>query len=269
MLPRDTHLTSTSGRVRAAAQLGRRSARRRTGRYLVEGPQCVRELLRHEPELAEDVFVTADFLTTQAEFRELLESTPVHSHLVDAGVLRTIADADTPAGIVAVARWRPATLEEVLPGLGEGFGAVLSEVRDPGNLGTVVRAADAAGASFVVVTDASVDVTNPKVVRSTAGSLHHLPVVTGVPFEVLREATAGSVRLVAADGYATTTLPAADLTGPHLWVFGNEARGLPDAQVAACDDAVAVPLLGRAESLNLATAAAVCLYASAMHPARA
>lgn len=227
----------------------------------------MRELLRWEPEQAEDVFVTRDFLDRAGEFSELLAESSVHAHLVSDAVVRAIADADTPPGIVAVARWQPAELQHALAGLGDGFGAVLSEVRDPGNLGTVIRAADAAGAAFVVVTDASVDVTNPKVVRSTAGSLHHIDVVTGVSFPDLRQATAGTVRLVAADGYASTQLPAAQLEGPHLWVFGNEARGLPDDQVAACDDAVAVPLYGRAESLNLGTAAAVCLYASAMRRA--
>ncbi|XKH04859.1 RNA methyltransferase [Kytococcus sedentarius] len=260
-------MTPSSARVRAAAQLGRRSSRRRTGRYLVEGPQCVRELLRWQPELADDVFVTRDFLDRSPEFVELLAETPVHAHLVSDAVVRVVADADTPPGIVAVARWQPADLADSLGRLGpQGFGAVLSEVRDPGNLGTVIRAADAAGAAFVVVTDASVDVTNPKVVRSTAGSLHHIDVVTGVAFPDLCAATGGTVRLVAADGYASTQLPEADLDGPHLWVFGNEARGLPDDQVAACDAAVAVPLYGRAESLNLGTAAAVCLYASAMRP---
>ncbi len=235
----------------------------------MEGPQCVRELLGLEPELAEDVFVTEDFLLRNAEFTTLLEQTDVHAHLVDEGVLRTVADADNPAGIVAVARFESADLEDCLRRLGDdGFGAVLAEVRDPGNLGTVIRAADAAGAAFVVVTDASVDVTNPKVVRSTAGSLHHLPVVTGVGMDAVRRATQAPAQLVAATGHASLLLPEADLSGPHLWVFGNEARGLSEAELSACDLQVAVPLRGRAESLNLGTAAAVCLYASAMHPAR-
>lgn len=236
----------------------------------MEGPQCVRELLRWEPELADDVFVTAEFLQREPELAELLAQSPVHAHLVGDEVVRAVADAQTPSGILAVARWQPATLQQGLEALdSDGFGAVLSQVRDPGNLGTVIRAADAAGASCVIVTDESVDVTNPKVVRSTAGSLHHLPVVTGVPFAALREATSPGARLVAADGYASVLLPEASLEGPHLWVFGNEAHGLPDEQVELCDEAVAVPLLGRAESLNLATAAAVCLYGSALHPSRA
>ncbi len=258
-------LTPTSARVKAAAQLGRRSARRKAGRYLAEGPQCVRELLRCEPQLADDVFVTADFLHRSPEFDDLLSASPAHVHVADEAVVRAVADAEAPQGIVAVARWQSADLGHALTTLGDsGFGAVLAQVRDPGNLGTVVRAADAAGAAFVVVTDSSVDVTNPKVVRSTAGSLHHIPVVTGVTFDDLRGAVGGTARLLAADGYASTLLPQADLAGPHLWVFGNEAHGLAPEQVEACDDAVAVPLYGQAESLNLGTAAAVCLYASAM-----
>ncbi|SNC72531.1 RNA methyltransferase, TrmH family [Kytococcus aerolatus] len=272
MQPTPSPLTPTSSRVRAAAGLGRRSARRRSGHYLVEGPQCVRELLVWEPERAQDVFLTAEFLAGAPEFGDLLAGTPVHAHLVADEVVRTVADAQTPAGIVAVARWQPPPLVEALGRVGEkGFGVVLSEVRDPGNLGTVIRAADAAGAACVVVTDSSVDVTNPKVVRSTAGSLHHLPVATGVPFaELLAAARAAEhpQRLLAADGYADTLLPAAELAGPHLWVMGNEARGLDPVERDACDLRVAVPLYGRAESLNLGTAAAVCLYASAMDPGR-
>jgi len=137
-------------------------------------------------------------------------------------------------------------------------------VRDPGNAGTVVRGADAVGADAVVVTSASVDVWSPKVVRATAGSIFHLPVVTGMPVEqVLRELRAAGIAVLAADGAGATTLPDADLHGPHAWVMGNEAWGLPAEVRAACDAVVRVPIHGKAESLNLAMAATVCLYASA------
>jgi TrmH family RNA methyltransferase len=163
--------------------------------------------------------------------------------------------------------------------------AVLAQVRDPGNAGTVIRAADAAGADAVVLTDASVDVHNPKAVRATAGSLFHLPVVTGIPLEAgLAAIRAAGLWLLAADGAGELDLddlsddaegadagpaglagPAGPkgLAGPVAWVFGNEAWGLPAADRSLADAAVRVPVHGRAESLNLATAATVCLYATA------
>ena len=141
---------------------------------------------------------------------------------------------------------------------------LLTQVRDPGNAGTVIRGADAAGADAVLVSEASVDVHSPKVVRSTAGSLFHLPVVTGLDVEAtIRRLRAHGIRTYAADGAGTTLLPDADLSVPHCWVMGNEAWGLDAAVREACDEVVRVPIHGRAESLNLAMAATVCLYASA------
>ena len=124
--------------------------------------------------------------------------------------------------------------------------------------------ADAAGADAVLVSAASVDVTSPKVIRSTAGSIFHLPVVTGLDIEptLAMLGEAGITRL-AADGAGSVTTDDADLTGPHAWVMGNEAWGLEEATLRACDEVVRVPIHGHAESLNLAMAATVCMYAIA------
>jgi TrmH family RNA methyltransferase len=151
---------------------------------------------------------------------------------------------------------------------------VLSPVRDPGNAGTVLRAAPAAGAGGVVLTEASVDVHNPKCVRSTAGSLFHLPVAQGSSLtEVVDALHACAVTVLAADGAGSVDLdelqdaaeadPQALLRGPVAWLFGNEAWGLTADQRDLADAVVRVPLHGGAESLNLAMAATVCLYASA------
>ena len=145
---------------------------------------------------------------------------------------------------------------------------MLAQVRDPGNAGTVIRTADAAGADAVVLTEASVDVYNPKAVRASAGSLFHLPIAVDAPVDAaLRRLRAAGLRVVAADGAGERDLDdeadSGGLAVPTAWVFGNEAWGLPEDVRAACDAVVRVPIHGRAESLNLATAAAVCLYASA------
>lgn len=141
---------------------------------------------------------------------------------------------------------------------------MLTHVRDPGNAGTVLRGADATDIDAVFLTECSVDLYNPKLVRSTAGSLFHVPVVTGIQVDGLfASLRAAGVTLLAADGRGDTSLYDADLQVPHAWIFGNEAWGLTDEIRVGCDDVVKVPIYGRAESLNLAMAATVCLYASA------
>ena len=142
------------------------------------------------------------------------------------------------------------------------------QVRDPGNAGTVVRCADAFGADGVVLTTGSVELTNPKTVRASVGSLFHLPVAVGAGLAAVVDAAhAAGLQVLAADGAGDVGLSELDRTGglarPTLWLFGNEAWGMPEADRALADRVVRVPLYGAAESLNLATAAAVCLYTTA------
>jgi TrmH family RNA methyltransferase len=182
-------------------------------------------------------------------------------HVVDDAVVADIADAVTPQGIVARCR----SVVQSLDGLPTrpGLVAVGVDVRDPGNAGSIIRAADAAGADAVVFAGESVDPLNPKAVRAAVGSLFHLPVIVdrdlAAVVAALRER---GVRLLAADGAGATDLFDADLTQPTAWLFGNEAHGL-GASADIADLRVAIPIYGRAESLNLATAAAMCLYLSA------
>lgn len=259
-------LSSTrSERVRQVTALGRRAARDRQGRFLVEGPQAVRELLGYAAGAAEVLYVTPAALDRHADLVEQAVRLGVAVRECTADVLGVMAGTEHPQGLLAVARRVDVPLEQALAAVGEqGFVVVLAHVRDPGNAGTVLRAADAFGAAAVVVSAASVDVYNPKVVRSTAGSLFHLPVSLGTPVqEVLQACRARGIRLLAADGSGQTRLPDVDLTGPHAWVMGNEAWGLPPDVLAGCDAAVSVPIR-RAESLNLAMAATVCLHASSV-----
>ena len=147
---------------------------------------------------------------------------------------------------------------------GTDLAVLCADVRDPGNAGTVVRTADAVGAGGVVLAGDSVDAYNPKTVRASVGSLFHLPVaVEPDPAAAVAAARAAGYTVLAADGAGEVDLFAADLGGPTAWLFGNEAWGLPADLAALADHRVAIPIHGRAESLNLATAAAVCLYASA------
>lgn len=268
-------LTSArSERVRQVRALAGRSARLRHGRFLVEGPQSVREALAERPVRVLDVYLSEPAAERYAELEASARDAGVRVHTGTPEVLDAMsADAQ---GVLAVAEVRPVGLDEVLA-RAPRLVAVLAHVRDPGNAGAVIRAADAAGAGAVVLTDESVDVHNPKVVRSTAGSLFHLPVATGASLaEVVAALRTAGTTVLAADGtgehdlddlldHAGATSPGSgpDLSAPTAWVFGNEAWGLSEEDRALADAVVRVPIHGRAESLNLATAATVCLYASA------
>lgn len=257
-----------SDRVRQVAALGRRAVRARRGQLLVEGPQAVRELVEHAPGAAREAYLTTEAAERHGDLVAAALAAGARVRECTPEVLSAMTDTEHPQGVVAVADRVDVPLPQALAGVGEGFVVLLAHVRDPGNAGTVLRGAAAFGAAAVLVSESSVDVYNPKVVRSTAGSLFHLPVVTGVPVaELLTGCREAGLRLLAADAGGTTPLPEADLGGPHAWVLGNEAWGLDPQVRQACDAAVAIPIV-RAESLNLAMAATVCLHASSAARAR-
>ena len=268
--PRGSRVAPTnvrSDRVRAVHALVRPAARAKAGLFLAEGPQAVREAVRWRPDLVRDLYVTDEAAPRYADIVAAASDAGQPVHDVTPDVLAAMADAQTPQGLLAVCRIPSVDLDEVLAARPRVV-CVLAHVRDPGNAGTVIRAADAAGADAVVVSDGSVDAYAPKVVRSTAGSLFHLPVVTGMPVPaVVARLRAAGLRVLAADGSGDRTIEDADLTTPHAWLFGNEAWGLREEDLVLADDVVRVPVHGRAESLNLAMAATVCLYASARHRA--
>jgi len=252
-----------SDRVRSVRALARRAVRSREGLFLAEGPQAVREALAHRPDAVRDLYLTAEAAARHTGVAAAARAAGIRPHEVSPEVAAAMCDTDTPQGVLAVCRVLTTDLATVLAS-GPGLLCILTEVRDPGNAGTVIRGADAAGADAVLLSDASVDVWGPKVVRASAGSLFHLPVVTGMRVEpMLQQVRAAGLVLFAADAAATQSLDGTDLGRPHAWVLGNEARGLDPAVQALCDEVVGVPIYGRAESLNLAMAATLCLYASA------
>jgi TrmH family RNA methyltransferase len=263
----DSLLSRRSATVKAARQLGKRAFRERARSFLAEGPQAVTEALRR-PGVVTELFVTGPGQSRHRELADRARVAGVAVHEVSGEVMAELAQTITPQGVVAVCRFIDVSLAALLSGTPR-LVAVLASVRDPGNAGTVVRTADAAGADGVVFAAASVDPYNAKCVRSSAGSLFHLPVVTGPALpDVLGGLRAAGLQVLAADGRASQVLDGAggpDLARPTAWLFGNEAWGLPDSLLQLADAAVAVPIYGHAESLNLAAAAAVCLYASARH----
>ncbi|MDQ1555462.1 MAG: methyltransferase, TrmH family [Actinomycetota bacterium] len=255
-----------SPRVRSVAKLAKRDARVQTGFFLLEGPQAVAEALAFRPELLVELFATPTALDRYSNLAQDAEDAEIDIEFVTEHVLESMADTVTPQGVIAVCRQFPTSVKDIFSDEPRLI-AILEEVRDPGNAGTIIRAADAAGADGVIFTGRSVDLYNPKVVRATTGSLFHLPVAFGAELEsVLERASAAGIRVLAADIKGEDLLAARTegvLDGPTAWLFGNEARGLSDEHYALADRAIAVPIYGKAESMNLATAASVCLYESA------
>jgi RNA methyltransferase, TrmH family len=255
-----------SDRVRSVRALSRRAVREREGLFLAEGPQGVREVVEHRPDAVQDLYFDEHAANRQATVLDAARAAGLSVREVSQEVLVAMSDTKVPQGIIAVCRPVDVDLDVVL-NAHPGLLVILANVRDPGNAGTAIRGADAAGADAILLSDSSVDIYNPKVVRSSVGSLFHLPVVTGVPIAALLDRVrAAGVVLLAADGGGETLLGDVDtdtLARPHAWVMGNEAWGLEPDIRAACDTVVRVPIYGKAESLNLAMAATLCLYQSA------
>jgi RNA methyltransferase, TrmH family len=210
-----------------------------------------------------ELFVTPTAAARNADLAQAAAEAGVRVSTITDRAADSLSVTVTPQGIVAVCEQVDVSLGDALVGR-PTLVAVLVGVADPGNAGTVTRVADAAGADAVIFAGDTVDPHNGKCVRASTGSLFHLPVArsrdVGAALTACRSA---GLTLVAADGNAATELDSATLTSPIAWIFGNEAHGLPGDLGAAVDHSLRVPIYGHAESLNLATAAAVCLYASA------
>ncbi|GAB3124555.1 TrmH family RNA methyltransferase [Glaciibacter psychrotolerans] len=255
-----------SPRVRSVAKLAKRADRNETGLFLLEGPQAVSEALTFRPDLVVELFATPTALERYTTIAGLAHEADLEIEFVSEQVLEAMADTVTPQGFIAVMHQFPMSVKQIFANEPKLI-AILEEVRDPGNAGTIIRAADAAGADAVILTGRSVDLYNPKVVRATTGSIFHLPVAVGATLQDVRDrARAAGLQVIAADIKGDDLLVAREagfLSAPTAWLFGNEARGLTDDDLALTDRAISVPIYGQAESLNLATAASVCLYESA------
>lgn len=213
------------------------------------------------------LFVTSAASTRHADLVRAADAAGIPVSPVTEKAAAGLSETVTPQGIVAVCDLVDRPLSAALAGAPTLL-ALLVGIADPGNAGTVIRVADAAGADAVLLAGDTVDPHNGKCVRASAGSLFHLPIARSRDVaEVLAACRTAGLRLVAADGRAADDLDAAarrgELTRPTAWVFGSEAHGLPESVRGELDHALRVPIYGAAESLNLATAVAVCLYASA------
>lgn len=246
--------TRRTPRVVSAVKLHRRKDRDSRGEFLAEGPSAVSAataaaVVRH-------MFVTAD---RAAEYPD--------ADVVTDDAMAALCETVQPQGVVAVCEAVDIPLEDALA-KEPRLVAVLLDIRDPGNAGTVLRTADAAGAQLVVFAGDAVDPYNGKCVRASAGSLFTVDVVRRRDWSgLIEQLRAAGLQTLATSGHARKDLDELvdgdRLGGRTAWIFGSEAHGLPASALSEADEAVRVPIYGGAESLNLAAAAAVCLYASA------
>ncbi len=248
-------------KVARARRLLKRGFRESDGAFLAEGPQACREgaLAGKVTEL----FLTQEALDRYPEIVATVENSGAEITLCNSTVIEQFSSTVTPQGMTAVVRMWDQNPDAIFHASAK-LVVALTAVRDPGNAGSVIRVADAAGADGVIMSSDSVDLFNPKVVRSSVGSLFHLPIAIGQNLaETISTARSNGMQVLAADTGGISLYGDADLAKPTLWIFGNEAWGIPKEILELVDHVVSIPIYGQAESLNLATASALCLYASA------
>ena len=242
--------------ARVKALIGSRGVKERkaAGQFVAEGLQCVREaLVAKSGPMIETLYVTSN---GRRKLEELADLSSINVVDVSDEVMKEMSETITPQGILAVCAIPNVSLDSLTLNGSRRF-IYLSEVQDPGNAGTILRSADAFGMDAVITSPGSVDMYSPKVVRSTAGSLWHIPVFEAVAIDEVVKRGINAFSL-GADG--SKKLSDYQISGDTLAVFGNEARGLSTGQNVDSIDVVSIPMPGNAESLNLSAAASIVMY---------
>lgn len=243
--------------VKAAAELKQKKYRQQQGMFLAEGLRTVEEAV-HSKTVVSIFYTAIDDDRTRCVLEEAAAQ-QLKLYCVSDAVMKKIADTDTPQGIIAVCKVQDVTLDKLLS-KGEML-LVLDRVGDPGNLGTMLRTADAAGIGGVVLLKGCVDIYAPKTVRSSMGSLFHVPVVSGVAEDkFIAEAKDAGYELLVTSLEGADNLYKADLGGRIAFVMGNEAGGVSASLLERADKRVFIPMAGRAESLNVAMAAGIVMF---------
>lgn len=253
-----------NARIRAAAGLVRKAkARREQGCFIVEGPKMFGELPR---EKCREVFVSESFLKQQGERGEALLSGCRYETVSDE-VMRFLSDTQTPQGILAVAEQFSYSLSQVIGAGADGRPPqliVLETLQDPGNLGTILRAGEGAGVTGIIMNEETADIYNPKVIRSTMGSIYRVPFVCVSDLRgAIRQLQEQKIRVLAAHLQGSVSYETEDYRGPVAFLIGNEARGLTEETAACADCCIRIPMAGQVESLNAAVAASILAFEAA------
>lgn len=255
---RYTKITSAANQhIKDVTQVREKRAKFRHTAFLIEGPHLLEMALNAGVQIKE-VFAIEEFMNTK-KHQSMLKKITASVFQVTEQILKKITDTETPQGIVAVAGYEPGTLD-TLPFKATPLLVVLDAIQDPGNLGTIIRTADAAGADAVILLPGSCDAFMPKVIRATAGSFFNIPFVHAEPDTLVDWLRKKKIQLAVTAADAEKTVFEADLSGGIAIAFGNEAQGISDQLRKAADLFLNIPILGKAESLNVATSAAICLY---------
>jgi TrmH family RNA methyltransferase len=248
-------------KVARARRLLKRGFRESDGLFLAEGPQACREAAKVGK--VKELFLTQEAFDRYPEIVTAVADSGAEIVVCTEAVIEQFSSTVSPQGMTAIVRMWDQDPSKIFSSTAK-LVVALTAVRDPGNAGSVIRVADAAGAHGVVMSSDSVDLFNPKVVRASVGSIFHLPISVGQELaETIAAAREAGMQILAADANGVSLYGGVDLAKPTLWVFGNEAWGIPAEVLELVDQVVSIPIYGQAESLNLATASAVCLYASA------
>ncbi|WP_209974642.1 TrmH family RNA methyltransferase [Paenibacillus eucommiae] len=245
-----------NARVKVWAQLLDRRGRDKQRKFLIEGIHLVEEAVKAQAEV-----LTIIYSLDKGKPAELYERTVGYIEWVGVSqaVLEKCSDTQSPQGIIAIVQMNISPADQILE-MAHDLVVVVDGVQDPGNLGTIIRSADAVGASGVLLGHGTVDVYNPKTIRSTMGSLFHLPIISADLLDVLPAARAAGIQLVTTSLQATHSCYETDLSKPTWFILGNEAKGVSAEVAAEADMKVIIPMQGQAESLNVAMAATVLLF---------
>lgn len=255
----ETELTPKSTKIIKASKLLDKKFRRKTNSFLIEGENAL-EACSKSGNLIE-IYCTKDYLFKNSKLDEILRSSKLRISLINEKALKKITETESPSGIVGVSK---AIIQDFTKSdlNDKSFVLVLFNISDPGNLGTILRSADAFGVDLIILVGNAVDVFNGKVIRSSAGSIFNVEIKISDVNNLLKnlEGFKGSIYQTKAD--AELTFNNLDFQNPIVWIFGNEAHGLHDFP-SNLGLNVSIPMTGKTESLNVSTAATLCMYETA------
>lgn len=247
--------------IKLAVALKQKKQRDAAGLFVAEGVRLIEEVCSADWQVETCFYTEAVVSNKRAEsLLNLLQEKPCRMVKVSEAVYHKMSDTEQPQGIMAIVKKGGHLLSTILAA-DKAFIVILDAVQDPGNLGTVIRTADAAGASGVVLTKGCTDLYSSKAVRATMGSLFHLPIVDGVSYdELIRSLQEKNIHMIATSLTSSSLYYEADFNQPVAVIFGNEGNGVSEELLCKANSRIFIPLLGRAESLNVAASAAVILY---------
>ncbi|WP_024294740.1 TrmH family RNA methyltransferase [Lacrimispora indolis] len=251
--------SSANARVKHVMNLSKKAkARKTSGLFVAEGLRMFKEI---PADRIDSLFVSEGFLRDEAH-KKLLSG--MKYEVVSEDVFKIMSDTQTPQGILALVRQYDYRAEDLLAAPGPAFLMVLENIQDPGNLGTILRAGEGAGVTGVLMSDATADIYNPKVIRSTMGSIFRVPFAYTEDLPAsLKALKAGGIRLYAAHLNGRNNYEKEDYTVDTGFLVGNEANGLTEGTAVLADAYVKIPMKGKVESLNAAVAASVLMFEAA------